>query len=220
MRNPPDCEDSWKELLAETIIQMVMKADKVAEQELLDLLRSAAGRLAAGTQETTTVNPGRLPMPENDAAQYRPGVGIMLVNDQNEVFLGRRIDVEGEAWQMPQGGIDEHEGPQRAAFRELKEEIGTVDAEIIAESKGWLHYDLPPELVGKAWDGRWRGQRQKWFVMRFKGHDSDINLKTEHPEFSEWKWVPIERLPDLIISFKRQLYTDILREFSEISNGT
>jgi putative (di)nucleoside polyphosphate hydrolase len=115
---------------------------------------------------------------------------------------------------MPQGGIDEDEDPRDAAFRELKEEIGTDKAQIIAESKDWLRYDLPPGLR-KRWDNRWRGQQQKWFVMRFKGVDADINVPSEQPEFSAWKWVSIERLPDLIVSFKRQLYLDLVREFRE-----
>jgi putative (di)nucleoside polyphosphate hydrolase len=149
--------------------------------------------------------------------EYRPCVGIMLLNRLGEVFVGQRIDMPSAAWQMPQGGIDEGEDPRSAAFRELREEIGTEKAEIVAESQGWLHYDLPPELVEGARHGGWRGQRQKWFVMRFTGNDRDVDLATEHPEFSAWKWVPIEALPDLIVSFKRQVYLDLLAEFGELS---
>jgi putative (di)nucleoside polyphosphate hydrolase len=145
---------------------------------------------------------------------YRRGVGIMLLNRENQVFVGRRADIESDAWQMPQGGIDADEEPRDAAFRELREEIGTDKAQIVAESKAWLHYDLPPELR-KRWADRWRGQRQKWFVMRFQGSDADVNIATEHPEFSAWKWVPIECLADLIVSFKRQLYLDLLQELRE-----
>jgi putative (di)nucleoside polyphosphate hydrolase len=119
------------------------------------------------------------------------------------------------AWQMPQGGVDPSETPRQAAMRELEEEIGTTKADILAESRVWLKYDLPVELAGGIWGGRYRGQRQKWFVMRFTGSDADINLATEHPEFDAWQWVAADRLPDLIVSFKRQLYIDILAEFRE-----
>ena len=145
---------------------------------------------------------------------YRSAVGIMLLNSQGEVFVARRIDMPSmPAWQMPQGGIDPGETPSQAAFRELKEEIGTAKAIIIGESRSWLQYDFPAELVGSVWGGRYRGQRQKWFVMRFTGRDGDINLATEHPEFDAWQWVEPLRLPELIVPFKRQLYVDILTEF-------
>jgi putative (di)nucleoside polyphosphate hydrolase len=150
---------------------------------------------------------------------YRPCVGIMLLNVMGDVFVARRNDVPGEAWQMPQGGIDEGEEPVGAAFRELREEIGTDQARIIGESKGWLRYDLPAELVDKARHRNWRGQRQKWFIMRFTGEDKEIDLATEHPEFNAWKWVPIVQLPDLVVSFKRQVYLDLLAEFPEFSRG-
>ena len=146
---------------------------------------------------------------------YRSAVGIMLLNRQGEVFVARRIDMPDlSAWQMPQGGIDDGETPRQAALRELKEEIGTDKAEILAESAGWLRYDLPADLAaGGIWGGRYRGQCQKWFVMRFTGGDADIDLATEHPEFDAWQWVPPQRLPELIVPFKRQLYLDILAEF-------
>jgi putative (di)nucleoside polyphosphate hydrolase len=147
---------------------------------------------------------------------YRRGVGIMLLNPQGEIFVARRLDMPTmPAWQMPQGGIDAGETPRQAAFRELKEEIGTAKAEIIAESRGWLEYDLPTELAASVWGGHYRGQRQKWFAMRFTGRDSDINLATEHPEFDAWQWVAPGRLPELIVPFKRRLYVDILTEFRE-----
>ena len=149
---------------------------------------------------------------------YRPAVGIMLLNRRGEVFVARRIDMPAlSAWQMPQGGIDPGETPRQAALRELKEEIGTGKAEILGESRRWLKYELPVELAGGIWGGRYRGQRQKWFVMRFTGNDGDINLATEHPEFSAWKWVPISALPDLIVSFKRQVYRDLVDEFGGLS---
>ena len=165
---------------------------------------------------------------EEEAAHYRAGAGIMLVNRDGRVFVGRRIDMPGgpaawqtpqgslAMWQMPQGGIDPGESPRVAALRELREEIGTDRAVIVAESRRWLHYDLPPEIVGGAWGGRYRGQRQKWFLMRFTGEDRDIDPSaTEHPEFDAWEWVAAERLPDLIVPFKRQLYLDILAEFRD-----
>jgi putative (di)nucleoside polyphosphate hydrolase len=152
--------------------------------------------------------PSRLP--------YRPGVGIMLLNPDNRVFVAKRIDMISEAWQMPQGGIDEGETPETAAMRELQEETGTDKASIIAESRDWYHYDLPEHLVSRIWGGRFRGQRQKWFAMRFSGRDSDINIATEHPEFSEWKWVPMAQLPDVIVPFKRDLYQALVDEFSPL----
>jgi len=152
---------------------------------------------------------------ESDLALYRPAVGIMLLNRVGKIFVGRRIDmpVGMAAWQMPQGGIDPGETPREAALRELKEETGTAKALILGESRGWLHYDLPAEIAGGMWGGRYRGQRQKWFAMRFTGEDRDINLATEHPEFDAWEWVEPERLPELIVPFKRQLYRDVLAEF-------
>ena len=144
---------------------------------------------------------------------YRLGVGIMLLNHQNQVFVAKRIDTIAEAWQMPQGGIDTGEEPETAAFRELQEETGVTNASIIAESKEWLAYDLPEELATVIWGGKYRGQKQKWFLMRFEGKDSEINIATEIPEFLEWKWVDANLLPDIIVPFKRQLYSDILAEF-------
>jgi putative (di)nucleoside polyphosphate hydrolase len=150
----------------------------------------------------------------DQAPGYRPGVGIMLLNRAGEVFVGRRIDMPAmPAWQMPQGGIDPGETPLDAALRELKEEIGTDKVQLLGESQGWLSYDLPAELSRGIWGGRYRGQRQKWFAMRFTGDDSDIDLGTAHPEFDAWKWVSPEQLTDVIVSFKRQLYFDILTEF-------
>lgn len=148
---------------------------------------------------------------------YRKGVGLMLFNPAGLVWVGRRLDQKGEAWQMPQGGIDEGETPEQAALRELEEEIGTASAVIVGESKDWLTYDLPPELVGVAWKGRYRGQKQKWFALRFTGTDDEISIETEHPEFAEWRWVEFERLIELIVPFKRDLYAEVTAEFATLA---
>jgi 8-oxo-dGTP pyrophosphatase MutT (NUDIX family) len=206
-KRPQPQEASLEELLADPIIWTLMKSDGVEEREFRTLLKRVAAELAAGDVTMSTTEAA-----VELSREYRRGVGIMLLNDRNEVFVGRRTDAK-EAWQMPQGGIDEHEDPRDAAFRELQEEIGTDKAEVVAESKVWLRYDLPPEFRKS---NRWRGQQQKWFVMRFLGTDADIDVVTEHPEFSAWKWVPIERLPELIVSFKRQLYVDLLRELAQV----
>jgi putative (di)nucleoside polyphosphate hydrolase len=147
---------------------------------------------------------------------YRPCAGIMLINRKGQAFAGQRIDTTTEAWQMPQGGIDAGEDAQSAAIRELGEEIGVGPdtVELIAEAPGEFFYDLPDDLVGKVWKGKWRGQRQKWFLYRFLGEDSDIDLQTEHPEFNTWRWVDPSELPTLIVPFKRQLYEDVVAAFS------
>jgi len=150
---------------------------------------------------------------------YRAGVGVMLLDGKNRVFVGRRIDTAGENWQMPQGGIDKGETPRQAAWRELKEEAGTDKAELLAESQRWLSYEVPSSVAGRLWRGRYRGQRQKWFAMRFTGADRDIDLRTHHPEFDAWKWVAPAELPQLIVPFKRQLYEDVLAEFAALLEG-
>jgi len=154
---------------------------------------------------------------ERDARPYRDGVGIALLNDADMVFVGQRIDQTAEAWQMPQGGIDPGEDPLTAALREMEEEIGVAAslAEIIAESRDWLTYDLPLDLADKVWKGRYRGQRQKWYLARFKGRDTDINLETAHPEFNQWRWLPFRQLPDMIVPFKRPIYELIVAEFAD-----
>jgi putative (di)nucleoside polyphosphate hydrolase len=133
------------------------------------------------------------------AQGYRPGVGVMLLDAQKRVFVGRRIDMEGDNWQMPQGGIDKGDR-----------------AEFLAEAARWLRYDVPKEVAGRLWRGRYRGQMQKWFAMRFTGRDGDIDLATHHPEFNAWKWVAPAELPRLIVPFKRRLYLDILAEFAPL----
>lgn len=148
---------------------------------------------------------------------WRMGVGIALFNHSGRVFAARRIDTPGEAWQMPQGGIDKGETPRQAALRELKEEIGTDRAEIIGESRDWLTYDLPAELRGRVWGGRYRGQKQKWFAMLFTGADRDIDLTGQHPEFCDWRWMDLGELPRLIVPFKRQLYEAVAAEFARLA---
>jgi len=157
--------------------------------------------------------------PTASAPPYRRGVGAMLINRQGKVFVGRRSGRSRQrgAWQMPQGAIDEGETPADAVLRELEEETGTRDAEIVAESRKWLTYDLPPDLVGVAWHGRFRGQTQKWFALRFVGVDSDFDLNAHgKPEFDRWRWVAIDELPRLIVPFKRRVYDDVIAEFGDL----
>lgn len=147
---------------------------------------------------------------------YRPCVGVMLMNADGDVFVGQRKDRYTEAWQMPQGGVDKGEDPREAALRELLEETGvTADlVEIVAETAGWLPYDLPQDLVGHIWKGRYRGQEQKWFLMRFQGRDDQVNIETEHPEFSKWRWQAADQLVSKIVPFKREVYVRVLEEFA------
>jgi len=141
----------------------------------------------------------------------------MLLNRQGLIFVGKRIDQTVEGWQMPQGGIDDGEAPRQAAMRELKEEAGTDKAEIIAEMDDWITYDLPAHLVGVAFHGKYRGQRQKWFALRFLGDDGDIDLHAHEPEFSAWKWLTIEELQHVIVPFKRDSYAKIVTAFRHLA---
>ena len=141
---------------------------------------------------------------------YRPCVGIMLFNRDGEVFVGKRIDQTVEGWQMPQGGIDKGETPEQAALRELQEEVGTAKAEIIGEMDDWVTYDLPPHLIGVAFRGKYKGQRQKWFALRFTGSEADIDLTAHEPEFSAFRWVDLDALPSLIVPFKRDTYQQVI----------
>ncbi len=147
---------------------------------------------------------------------YRPCAGVMLINADGKVFVGQRMDSALEAWQMPQGGIDPGEDAQTAALRELGEETGVAaeHAELIAEAPGEFTYDLPPELIGKVWKGKWRGQRQRWFLYRFLGTDADIDIATEHQEFRAWRWLDPADLPSMIVPFKKALYQDVLAAFA------
>jgi len=150
-------------------------------------------------------------------AGYRPAVGVMLLNREGLAWVGQRLDNALDAWQMPQGGLDPGETPLQGALRELEEETGIRRdlAELVARAREELYYDLPPDLVGKVWKKNWRGQRQTWFLMRFTGMDNDIDIETEEPEFRAWRWVRPADLPDMIVPFKRKLYTDILEGFAE-----
>jgi putative (di)nucleoside polyphosphate hydrolase len=174
-----------------------------------------------------------LPVPAKtiDDLPFRPCVGIMLLNKQGRVFVGRRIDAgvksaehcENYAWQMPQGGIDEGEEPYAAALRELREETNVTSVSLIHALDEWLSYDLPGVTPERPWKGKWRGQRQKWFVLRFEGDESEINLSepdggAHAPEFSDWRWIDIADLDGLIVSFKRPVYTRLIAEFSHLSN--
>jgi putative (di)nucleoside polyphosphate hydrolase len=157
-------------------------------------------------------------MSDIESLPYRPCAGIMLANRAGLIFVGQRLDNSSEAWQMPQGGIDDGEEAEAAAVRELGEEtgIGPQHFDIIAQSNREHFYDLPDDLIGKMWKGRYRGQRQIWFLARFSGEDSDINIDTDHREFRAWKWAEAHTLPELIVPFKRKLYEDILAEFREL----
>lgn len=149
---------------------------------------------------------------------YRLGVGMMLLNEAGHVFVAKRLDTLVEAWQMPQGGIDDGEDERTACLRELMEEVGTDNATILAQSADYYAYDLPDELVPIIWKGKYRGQKQRWFVLRLNGGDSLINITAnEHPEFSEWKWVDAQQLPDLIVPFKRDLYQSLVDEFGHLA---
>ena len=151
------------------------------------------------------------------ALPYRPNVGLMVLNAQGYVFTGQRLDYPSAAWQMPQGGIDEGEDARAAAFRELKEETGISAemVEILAQSTDWISYDFPAELAKKLWKGGYRGQKQRWFLMRFAGPDNLIDIETEEPEFSEWRWMAPDELLDNIVPFKRGVYQQVLDEFRD-----
>ncbi|OYU41046.1 MAG: RNA pyrophosphohydrolase [Pseudorhodobacter sp. PARRP1] len=154
-----------------------------------------------------TLDPESLP--------YRPCVGVMLINAQGRIFAGQRLDNPVPAWQMPQGGIDAGEKPRAAALRELWEETGvTADlVEFIAKTDDWVTYDLPPDLLGRVWGGKYRGQRQKWFLFRFLGDDAQVNIASEHPEFSKWCWIGADDMVAAIVPFKRKVYEEVVQAF-------
>ena len=149
---------------------------------------------------------------------YRSNVGIMMVNKTGYIFVGQRLDNNQNAWQMPQGGIDAGEDPETAAYRELLEETGVNQQNVrfLASSSRWLSYDLPEDLIPTLWNGKFRGQKQKWFLFKFLGKDGDINIATDQPEFSKWKWISKENLLEEIVPFKKSVYENVLKEFKNI----
>ena len=155
-------------------------------------------------------------MQELVSIDYRPCVGLMIINDQRLIFTGQRLGYSSTAWQMPQGGIEKDEDPLVAAYRELQEETSILKekVELLAVSKDWLTYDLPSDLIPKLWNGAYRGQTQKWFLMRFIGEDSDIDLQTKMPEFSSWRWSTKQQLTANIVDFKKELYEILVNEFN------
>jgi putative (di)nucleoside polyphosphate hydrolase len=148
---------------------------------------------------------------------WRLGVGIVLLNARGEAFVGHRADTPGPAWQFPQGGIDDGETPRIAALREMKEEVGTDNAEYLAETADWIAYDLPQDLADRVWRGRYRGQKQKWFAFRFLGTDSDIRLDAHVREFDDWRWMKLAEVPATIVAFKRPLYDQVVAELLPVA---
>tara|TARA_Y100000591_G_C21303381_1_gene437507 strand:+ start:43 stop:510 length:468 start_codon:yes stop_codon:yes gene_type:complete len=148
----------------------------------------------------------------------RQGVGIIVLNSDNKVFVGKRKDNPIDKWQMPQGGIDVNETPLNAMKRELKEETSIIKIVILKEIESWLEYELPPNLLGKIWKGKYRGQKQKWFIVRFIGNENEINIKTKHPEFIEWKWIDYNILPEVIVDFKKKVYEKLKIELGQLIN--
>ena len=147
---------------------------------------------------------------------YRQNVGVMLINAEGAAFVGQRLDSEVAAWQMPQGGIDKGEDAETAALRELEEETGVSPdlVSLVAQTEGWISYDLPHDIVPKIWKGRFKGQEQKWFLFRFHGQDDQINIEVDHQEFSEWRWLPVDQLVANIVPFKRAVYEQVVAEFA------
>jgi len=154
----------------------------------------------------------------NKILPLRKGVGIAVLNSQNKVFVGKRKDNPFDKWQMPQGGVDSNEPLLQAMRRELLEETSIKNIEVLKEFDQWLEYELPEKLVGKIWKGKYRGQKQKWFVVKFLGTDDEININTKYPEFIEWKWIDVDLLPNLIVLFKKHVYEKVSAEIRKIIN--
>ncbi len=146
----------------------------------------------------------------------RSGVGVVILNDKNEVFVGKRIDNPIDKWQMPQGGVDPGEDYLSAMKRELLEETSIKSIQVLREIEGFYEYELPKNLVGIIWKGKYRGQKQKWFITKFIGNEKEINLKTKKPEFIEWKWIPVEELPNVIVEFKKDVYLNLLKDIKKV----
>ena len=158
-------------------------------------------------------------MNNNKQLPLRIGVGIILLNHENKVFVGKRIDNPKNFWQMPQGGVNQNENFLQAAKRELEEETGIKSVELVKELNGWLEYDLPENLLGKVLEGKYRGQKQKWFIMKFVGKDNEINVKTKNPEFLDWKWIGVSELPSIAVSFKVDLYKKLKEELNFLNSN-
>ena len=158
-------------------------------------------------------------MNNNKQLPLRIGVGIILLNHESKVFVGKRIDNPKNFWQMPQGGINQNENFLQAAKRELEEETGIKSVELVKELNGWLEYDLPENLLGKVLEGKYRGQKQKWFIMKFVGKDNEINVKTKNPEFLDWKWIEASKLPSIAVSFKIDLYKKLKEELNFLNSN-
>ena len=148
----------------------------------------------------------------------RTGVGIILLNDKNDIFVGKRLDNPKDFWQMPQGGVEKNENFLEAAKRELKEETGIKSVQLVKELNGWFSYDLPEHLLGKIWKGKYRGQKQKWFVMKFIGKNEEINVKTKNPEFLEWKWIDLDQITEVVVDFKLHVYKELQEKVRKIIN--
>ena len=155
---------------------------------------------------------------QNISLPFRNGVGIVVLNKNNKVFVAKRIDNQKNFWQMPQGGVDKGEDYLTAAYRELEEETSIKNVDLVKELDGLISYELPKNLLGIIWKGKYKGQKQKWFVMKFLGQDNEINVKTKNPEFCDWKWINLENITDLVVNFKLHVYEDVKKKVKEIIN--